>query len=228
MNEQLYHVCAPVLVQAVQLTAGAALPSSSELRQRLMGLLERMVTEGRRAGVADADLAEARYALVAFVDEQVMRSDWQGRAEWMSHPLQLELYRENTAGENFFVRLRSLLRGGNRAVAVEVYYLCLALGFSGAYASGGEPGALDKFTRAAHDQLAKTLPDPKKISPHAKPKGSIQVAKAGWGPLLGIVAGGLLLILLVIVSLGWSASSELDDVLRDMERTDTGIVVRSP
>jgi type VI protein secretion system component VasF len=113
-------------------------------------------------------------------------------------------------------------------VAVEVYYLCLALGFSGAYASGGEPGALDKFTRAAHDQLAKTLPDPKKISPHAKPKGSIQVAKAGWGPLLGIALGGLLLIVLVIVSLGWSASSELDDLLRDMDRTDTGIVVRSP
>jgi type VI secretion system protein ImpK len=228
MNEQLYHACAPVLVQAVQLTAGAPLPSSSELRQRLMGLLERMVSEGRRAGVSDADLAEARYALVAFIDEQVMRSDWQGRAEWMSHPLQLELYRENTAGENFFVRLRSLLRGGNRAVAVEVYYLCLALGFSGAYAGGGEPGALDKFTRAAHDQLAKTLPDPKKISPHAKPKGSIQVAKAGWGPLLGIALGGVLLIVLVIVSLGWSASSELDDLLRDMDRTDTGIVVRSP
>jgi type VI secretion system protein ImpK len=228
MNERLYQVCAPVLVQAVQLTVGSALPSPSELRQRLTGSLERMVTEGRRMGIADNDLAEARYALVAFIDEQVMRSDWQGRAEWMSHPLQLELYRENTAGENFFVRLRSLLRGGNRTVAVEVYYLCLALGFNGAYASGGEPGALDKFTRAARDQLEKALPDAKKISPHAKPKGSIQVTKAGWAPLLGIVGGGVLLILLVIVSLGWSASSELADLLRDMERTDTGIVVRPP
>jgi len=228
MNEQLYQACAPVLVQAVQLTAGSALPSSSELRQRMVGLLERMVTEGRRAGVADADLAEARYALVAFIDEQVTRSDWQGKPEWMSNPLQLELYRENTAGENFFLRLRSLLRGGNRPVAVEIYYLCLTLGFSGAYASGGEPGALDKFTRAAQAQLEKALPDPKKISPHAKPKGSIRVAKAGWAPLLGILGGGVLLMLLVIVSLGWSASSERDDLLRDMERTDTGIVVRQP
>lgn len=228
MNEELYRVCAPVLVQAVQLTSGAPLPSASELRQRLIGALERMVAEGRRLGVSDGDLAEARYALVAFIDEQVMRSDWQGRAEWMSQPLQLELYRENTAGENFFVRLRALLRSGTRPVAVEIYYLCLALGFSGAYASGGEPGALDKFMRAAREQLVKSLPDPKHISPHVKPKGSVQSAKAGWAPLLGIVGGGLLLILLVMVSLGWSAGSRLDELLAEMARPETGLSVQPP
>jgi type VI secretion system protein ImpK len=220
MNERLYQVCADVLVTAVQLTQGSSITGSGDLRQRLIGALERMVNDGRRIGIADADLAEARYALVAFIDEQVMRSDWAGRAEWMARPLQLELYRENTAGENFFVRLRSLLRAGDRPVAVEIYYLCLVLGFQGAYRDGGEPQALEKFTRAARDNLRKVLPDPSKVSPHAKPKGSTRSVKTGWGPLIVIAASSAFLILIVLVGLGWSASSEESALVEQLGRAD--------
>lgn len=218
MNERLYQVCADVLVTAVQLTQGSSVAGSGDLRQRLIGALERMVSDGRRMGISDADLAEARYALVAFIDEQVMRSDWAGRAEWMARPLQLELYRENTAGENFFVRLRALLRAGDRPLAVEIYYLCLVLGFQGAYRDGGEPQALEKFTRAARENLRKVLPDPSKVSPHAKPKGSTRSVKTGWGPLIAIVASSLLLILIVLVGLGWSASSEEEELVEQLSR----------
>ena len=225
MNERLYQVCADVLVTAVQLTADSSVAASGDLRQRLIGALERMVNDGRRMGIADGDLAEARYALVAFIDEQVMRSDWAGRAEWMARPLQLELYRENTAGENFFVRLRALLRAGDRPVAVEIYYLCLVLGFQGAYRDGGEPQAVEKFTKAARDNLRKVLPDPSKVSPHAKPKGSTRSVKASWGPLIVIGASSLLLILIVLVGLGWSASSEEEELVEQLGRPDARGVV---
>jgi type VI secretion system protein ImpK len=224
MNERLYQVCAEVLVTAVQLTAETSAAASSDLRQRLIGSLDRMVSDGRRLAIADADLAEARYALVAFIDEQIMRSDWAGKAEWMSRPLQLELYRENTAGENFFVRLRSLLRSGDRPVAVEIYYLCLVLGFQGAYRDGGESGAIDKFTRAARDQLHKVLPDPNKLSPHAKPKGSVQAVKTSWGPLIGIAAGSVLLMSVVLVGLGWSVSARLEQLLGEIARREPGVL----
>jgi type VI secretion system protein ImpK len=216
MNERFYQVYAESLVTAVQLTSGAPLPATPELRQRLIGSLDRMVSDGRRLGVADGDLAEARYALVAFIDEQILQSDWAGRAEWMSRPLQLELYRENTAGENFFVRLKALLRSGDRPVAVEAYYLCLVLGFSGAYRDAGDSTALDKFTRAARDQLRKALPAADKISPHAKPQGSTVAVKTGWGPLLGIVLGGLFLIALVVLGLGWAVSQRLREVTESL------------
>ncbi len=220
MNERLYQVCADVLVTAVQLTSESSLAASGDLRQRLIGSLDRMVSDGRRMGIADGDLAEARYALVAFIDEQIMRSDWAGRAEWMARPLQLELYRENTAGENFFLRLRSLLRAGDRPVAVEIYYLCLVLGFQGAYRDGGEPQAVEKFTRAAHAELRKVLPDPNKVSPHAKPKGSTRSVKTGWSLLLFVAASSLALILIVLVGLGWSASFERDQLVEQLGRRD--------
>lgn len=224
LNERLYQVCADVLVTAVQLTQASSVAASGDLRQRLIGALERMVNDGRRMGIADADLAEARYALVAFIDEQVMRSDWAGRAEWMARPLQLELYRENTAGENFFVRLRALLRAGDRPIAVEIYYLCLVLGFQGAYRDGGEPQALEKFIRAARDNLRKVLPDPNKVSPHAKPKGSVRSVKMGWAPLIAIAASSALLILIVLVGLGWSASSDRDELVEQLSRPDGRVV----
>jgi type VI secretion system protein ImpK len=220
MNERLYQVCADVLVTAVQLTSESSAATSGDLRQRLIGALDRMVSDGRRMGIADGDLAEARYALVAFIDEQIMRSDWAGKAEWMARPLQLELYRENTAGENFFLRLRALLRAGDRPVSVEIYYLCLVLGFQGAYRDGGEPQAVEKFTRAAHDQLRKVLPDPSKVSPHAKPKGSTRSVKTGWTLLLFVAASSLALILIVLVGLGWSASSERDQLVEQLGRRD--------
>jgi len=213
MNDRLYQICAEILVTAVQLTSDSSAVAGSDLRQRLVSSLDRMVSDGRRLGIADADLSEARYALVAFIDEQIMRSDWSGRADWMARPLQLDLYRENTAGENFFVRLRSLLRAGDRPVAVELYYLCLVLGFQGAYRDGGEPQAVEKFTRASRDQLRKVLPDPNKVSPHAKPKGSTRSVKTSWGPLIVIAASSALLIVLVVVGLGWSASSERDELI---------------
>ena len=230
MNERLYQICAGVLVTAVQLTAGSSIAGSpiagspsaaaGDLRQRLIGALERMVSDGRRMGIPDADLAEARYALVAFIDEQILRSDWAGRAEWMARPLQLELYRENTAGENFFVRLRGLLRAGGRPIAVEIYYLCLLLGFQGAYRDGGEPGALEKFTRAARAELRKVLPDAAAISPHAKPKGSARSVKTGWGPLLVIAASSAALIVIVLVGLGWSATSEQEQLVEQLGRRE--------
>jgi type VI secretion system protein ImpK len=227
MNERLFQVCANVLVTAVQLTADSSLTAAPDLRQRLIGALDRMVSDGRRIGLSDSDLAEARYALVAFIDEQIMRSDWAGRAEWMARPLQLELYRENTAGENFFVRLRALLRAGDRPVAVEMYYLCLLLGFQGAYRDGGEPEAVEKFMRAARADLRKVLPDPTKVSPHAKPKGSTRSVKTGWGPLLVVAAGSLALILIVLVGLGWSASSERDALVERLVQGEPRAVGRA-
>lgn len=228
MNDRLYQICAEILVTAVQLTHDSASVAGGDLRQRLIGSLDRMVSDGRRLGIADADLAEARYALVAFIDEQIMRSDWSGRADWMARPLQLDLYRENTAGENFFVRLRSLLRAGDRPVAVELYYLCLVLGFQGAYRDGGEPQALEKFTRAARDQLRKALPDPNKVSPHAKPKGSTRSVKTSWGPLIVIAASSVLLIVLVLVGLGWSALSERDELIASFAEPQRPAVVAPP
>ena len=79
-------------------------------------------------------LKDAKYAIAAYIDEVVLSSTWPGRLEWMSRPLQLELFGEHTAGEGFFTRLGNLRQGGEDNVQLlELYYYCLQLGFEGVY-----------------------------------------------------------------------------------------------
>src|SRR6185312_12148532 len=169
----------------------------------ILGLLERLVAQGRSSGIPEADIAEARYAIVAFIDEQILKSNWPGRTEWMSQPLQLLLYREYTAGENFFVRMRALL-DGRRPAALEAYYLCLALGFRGQYGSSQESGQLQGMMDSAREQLKRRLPSPEKISPNAKAKDRAEAERASNAPFIAVLAGCALVSILVIVGLGLS------------------------
>lgn len=211
MTESIYWSSADVLVLVSELPA-AHLPSPSELRQRLLGVLERMVQTGRAAGVGEADLAEARYAVVAFIDEQILKSSWAGRAEWMSQPLQLLLYRENTAGENFFVRMRALLQDGRRPAALEAYYLCLALGFRGAYERAGDLGPIATFLESAREVLTKRLPSADAISPSARLPDRAPAEKLRKSPLFLLLGACALVTIGVLIALSLSIRSAVSDV----------------
>jgi type VI secretion system protein ImpK len=156
---------------------------------------------------------------VAFIDEQILKSSWHGRSEWMNQPLQLIFYREFAAGENFFARMRALLNEGGRESALQVYFLCLALGFRGAYGVSGDSGALETFTSAAQQQLLRRLPSPAKISPNALPRDRARAEKAGVGPLVGILAGCVVVVIGVIASLQWSLRSTMSEALQAMPPT---------
>ena len=73
--------------------------------------------------------------------------------------------------------------------------------------------------------LRKVLPDPNKISPHAKPRGSTRSVKTSWGPLIVIAASSALLIVLVLVGLGWSAASERDQLVNNFGEPEPKAIV---
>lgn len=209
VTPHLLDPCAEALTLASLLDESAGSVPVDELRGRFKKALDAMVQRARRVGVPDAEVAEARYALVAFIDEQVMRSSWSGRGEWMNRPLQLEMFRESTAGENFFVRLHALLQSSRPHVAVEVYYLCLLLGFRGAYAGDKR---LDEFRAAARARLRRSAPDTRRLSPHALRASSLSSSPSGWRPLSWVAAAGGLACLLVMVGLALLTEVRLDDL----------------
>jgi type VI secretion system protein ImpK len=70
----------------------------------------------------------------ALVDETVLTSHSAIRDLWARRPLQLELFGEQLAGENFFARLEALRReGAARVQVLEVFQMGLLLGFQGKY-----------------------------------------------------------------------------------------------
>ncbi len=109
-----------------------------ELRERLRRYLDAMEQHGQRAGYPQGDLTEIKFPLVAFIDEVILGSNWEHRERWRDRPLQLDLFGERTAGQRFFTRLEELRREGSaRREILEIYHLCLTLGFAGSYRISG-------------------------------------------------------------------------------------------
>lgn len=216
MSDAIYWPSAPALILATQLPMAGNLPAPHDLRQRIIDVLDRMVGAARAAGVPEAEIAEARYALVAFIDEQILKSVWPGRVEWMNQPLQLTLYREVTAGENFFARMRALLNHGGHEAALEIYYLCLALGFRGAFGLSGNAAGLQSFADAARERVVKRLPSAAKLSPSAQPRDRAREARGNRGALIGLIAGCAVVVLAVVIGLRLSLSASIRDAVQAM------------
>lgn len=216
MAESLYWCCAEVLMLGAKLPQTPNLPPPAELRQRVITALDSMVGRGRADGLPDGELAEARYALVAFIDEQILKSSWPGRAEWMGQPLQLMLYGEYTAGENFFHRMGVLLQQGSASPALEIYYLCLALGFRGAYGVSGDHNALASYQEAARQRVLAAWPPGTKLGPRAEPVDRVGAKRSSNAPLIAVIVGSLLVAVVVVVGLERLSSSRLTESLETM------------
>jgi type VI secretion system protein ImpK len=127
------------------------------LRHRVLELLESIVKRPEAQSVPAADLEEARFALVAWIDEMIQGTHWPGREDWAREPLQLQLFRTNKAGDEFYERLARL--HPEQLDAREVYFLCLALGFQGQYA--GHDADRETLVRREYEKLrvaGRTLP----------------------------------------------------------------------
>ena len=107
---------------------------SSEMRQTVASWLKELEARGQQLGFKEPQLQNTKFALAAFVDETVMAGGHAIRNDWERFPLQLEYFQEQFAGVKFFERMDALLKNAeSEADVLEVYYLCLLLGFKGKY-----------------------------------------------------------------------------------------------
>jgi type VI secretion system protein ImpK len=215
MMDKMYWACADALSLATQLSWARDLPSPDVLQRRISGLFEQMARKCRDAEIPDEDVNEARYAIAAFMDEQIFRSPWPGRQQWMSQPLQLAYFNENTAGEGFFARMQMLQQQPQRVYTLQIYYLCLALGFQGKFAVRGGEGiaAIQDYVAA---QVTRPLARTDIISPHGEPKDAGRTFIRREMPIvaLSIVLFGLAIIIffVLLVIVGSNASSAAEEM----------------
>ncbi len=106
--------------------------------QRLIEQSEGFVGDGM---VNRADYDMARFAVFAWIDEAIMGSQWEVKRLWQRELLQRQYYQTADAGEVFFDRLNQI--GLQQRDIREVYYICLAMGFTGQYGNEGEAVLLE-------------------------------------------------------------------------------------
>jgi type VI secretion system protein ImpK len=194
--------CFAYTLWLVQAPAAQALDVRT-IHQRYDELLREFDAEGRRAGYEVGQVRLAMFALVAFIDELMLTSRHPAKAGWSDQPLQLTYFNENSAGEEFYVRLEAARRGESaRDVDVqEAFYLCLSLGFHGRYAGSSRA---EKQRRSLMEQLASEIRSRRgaaaaSLSPHGLRAASEHAGgrlRSVWG--VPLVVGTLLLVLLVV------------------------------
>jgi type VI secretion system protein ImpK len=195
--EKTYWACADLLSLATQVGKAVDLPPPEELAARISDMFERMTRKCRELGVPEEDAREARYAICALLDEQILGSQWPGRNYWVSRPLQLAFFNENTAGEGFFTRLDTFRRNDQRANVTAIYYVCLQLGFQGKYAIARGEG-LSQLSEQIALELGRQLPSSELLSPSGEPRDR---ARSSVRRDLPIVAAGLGIVALALVIL---------------------------
>jgi type VI secretion system protein ImpK len=174
-------------------------------RQQLWAGIKQAEDEARRRGYAAEDVELAIFAVVAFLDESVLGSRLPIFADWPRQPMQEERYGHHIAGEIFFQNLQKALgRSDSHELAdlLEVYHLCMLLGFAGRYLLGGR-GDL----RGVIMQTAEKIQRIRQLSTEFSPWWRLPndpVAKAGGDPwvkrlLIGAVSSVVLAVVLFIL-----------------------------
>lgn len=212
-DSRLSELFAPCFVLLLNLRATDDFGAPDVLRNRIKDLLDRIERDALDTDRAPETIQKAKFAVVAFLDETILSSTWVHKDQWMNTPLQLELYDRYDAGEVFFDRLRTFLDESQRyAEVLEVYYLCMALGFKGQYRIH-EQEKLREFVERAADVLSgRADADEKRLAPHGRPRDEGPSAVRRTVPTWVIAVAALALGVLTYVGMYFYISASAYDV----------------
>ena len=107
-------------------------------RSGIREFLEEFDRQADRLGVEKEDVDAAKYAFCASIDELILSSRFSIRDAWERNPLQLAFFGDQLAGERFYEKLEGLrAQGAPRLQSLEIFHLCLLMGFRGRYLLDG-------------------------------------------------------------------------------------------
>lgn len=213
-------LAAPVLELVLRVQAGIVAPSN-ELRPTVAGLLTEMEERAARLRLSETQTRSVKFALAAFMDETVLTNDFPLREEWEKFPLQLEYFGEQLAGVKFFERLDDLtVRIETEADVVEVYYVCLLLGYKGKYRIYLEDqlkGVIENT--AEHLRRAGRLQDGE-LSPHWRVTDQPEPPRDKGLPLWAMISAGagLAAVILIYVVLNFVLRGNLNEAINQLLR----------
>src|SRR5262245_6734431 len=103
-------------------------PSPADERLRIRGLID----QAEAVLGASEQWRLGKYALAAWVDEMLVDAPWDGRDWWSNNVLEMELFSSRECYDRFYTLAKEASTLANRD-ALEVFYICVVLGFRGLY-----------------------------------------------------------------------------------------------
>jgi type VI secretion system protein ImpK len=193
---------------------GSAPPAGEvEFMDKICAFLLEFEGAANRLRAQSEDIDAAKYAFCAALDEAILGSSFAIRAAWERRPLQLTMFGDQLAGEHFFDRLEDLRsKGGARLQALQVFHLCLLLGFQGKY-SLDDSDRLAYLTARLGDEIAHIKGKSKGFAPRALRPDQIVHKLRSNTPLWVLSAVFTLTALLMYIGLESSLHRATDSML---------------
>ena len=116
-----------------------AVGDSAAFRTQLRKALQLAESSAQTLRYEQEEIRFGSFAVIALLDETVFYSSDPAFRDWAKKPLMLDLYNTLNAGEGFFENMGVILQRRETRGTIdllEVYLLCLMLGFRGRYSSG--------------------------------------------------------------------------------------------
>ncbi|MEP7354105.1 MAG: DotU family type IV/VI secretion system protein [Acidobacteriota bacterium] len=171
-TENLAIIFQELLTAIVRLRSDRQQVSGAEVfRSQILQAIKSGDQQARAQGYTEEDIRLAIFAVVAYLDETILNLHTPIFRDWVRKPLQEELFGRHVAGEIFFENLDQLL--GRRdseetADVLEVYYLCLLLGYLGRYSIASKAD-LRSLLGQAEDKIQRIRKMSAELSPHWRP-----------------------------------------------------------
>ena len=216
--ENLAFLFQEVLTVVERLRSGRQQVSDAAMfRHQMREALKAADNDARKRGYTNEDSQLAIFACVAFLDESILQLRNPALADWPRRPMQEELYNHNIAGEIFFQNVQKLMQRDETqetADLLEVYHLCLLLGFQGRYSISGR-GELRSIAQALGEKIQRI----RQMRPELSPYWMVPNDQAGnttadpWVKrLIFIAAGSVLLTVLLFVLYKYLLSSGISSL----------------
>lgn len=195
----------PVFDLILRVKAGIVVPSNN-LRPQVAALLQDFEKRAERYRFNHKIIQVSKFALASFVDETVLTNNFPLKDEWEKYPLQLEYFGEQLAGNKFFDKLSGMLKQiETTADGVEIYYVCMLLGFKGRYAVYEHDKLLSIMQQTANALVKVGKISAVELSPHwlanDQPKPPEKRGMPVWAKITAFSGLGLAFIIYLIMFL---------------------------
>jgi len=209
----------PIFDLILRLKAGIVQPSM-ELRPKIASMLADFERRAERYRFNHKIIQVSKFALASFVDEIVLTNNFHLKEEWEKYALQLEYFGEQLAGNKFFDKLEAMLKQIEVTQdAVEIYYICMLLGFKGRYAIYEKEKLLATMQKTANALVKVGRIKPTELSPNwlanDQPKPPEKRGMSTWAKVS--VFGGLCLAIIIYLVMFLASSVFLRDAAEPLK-----------
>ena len=105
--------------------------SIEDVQQEISDLIVKSKQMAQESNLSNSDYDLARFAVLVWIDEVIMRSSWPEKIKWQKKFLQRQYYKTSKGGIEFYKHLKDLEHDQNEIR--EVFFLSMIAGFRGKY-----------------------------------------------------------------------------------------------